>query len=68
MKVEWYGTSKHGNAIEILDRIIFDFYTGLPHVVLVVFALIYMQHKHLKFEAYEKFRSIKMFTTKCLNE
>ena len=46
---------KHGNAIEILDRIIFDFYTGLPHVVLGVFALIYMLHKHLKFEAYEKF-------------
>ena len=25
---------EHGNAIEIRDGITFDFYTGLPHVVL----------------------------------
>ena len=24
---------KHSNVIEIRDRITFDFYTGLPHIV-----------------------------------
>ena len=39
-EVQRYGASvircsKHSNAIEIRDRTTFDFYTGLPHMVLI---------------------------------
>ena len=28
---------EHGNMVEIRDRIMFDFYLGLPHVIIVVY-------------------------------
>ena len=30
--VQWYGTFKHSDVIEIRDGIIFDFYMGLSHI------------------------------------